>query len=820
MNYTIESIVDFCKGQSHILYPGSKVGRINIDHRNSQRDNCLFVAIKGARYDGHDFIPELLDYGVRHFLVSDPDVVSRYKNRANFIVVDNIIEALQMIAAEHRDNYSTSVLSITGSNGKTIVKEWLNTLLELDFTICRSPKSYNSQIGVPLSVFAMGSNDTLAIFEAGISQKGEMENLERILKPTWGVFTNLGDAHSVHFNSDQEKLAEKWRLFKEVEKVVACKDQKWVKWLDEKQRAKCFFWSFRDQSAPVYFSDIIKNRSATIMKAEFENNTYQFEVPFTDRASIENAGHCFAVLCLLGILKESTISRFDLLTPISMRMQVKQGIEDSLIIDDTYNSDIESLRASVDQLAKHTDRDKWVIMSDLGESQNNERVYKEIAHMLKEAEVTRIIAIGPNIGSFKRLFEPMSVQCFENVDLYWNQLDTTLLSNKAILIKGSRRFKLEKLSTRLQAKQRITTLEIDLLQLEKNLKYIQSKLQPRTKTMVMVKAFAYGSGSFEIAHFFQSQKTIDFLVVAYADEGIILREKGISTPIMVMSPSNTAYESMINHNIEPEIYSLNGLKDFIQSAKSMRHFFDKYPIHLKVNTGMNRLGFDSEMFSEALELIVQTSFLFVRSIFTHLSVTDDPSFDDFTHDQVKQFSILSEIAVKKLGYQPDRHVLNSNGVLRFPEYHFEMVRLGIGLYGFSVGEHNKHLHPLGTLKSYIVQIRTVKAGDSVGYARQGIAQRKRQIATVALGYADGLDRRLGNGNWSINWQGIDCPIVGNICMDMTMIDVTDTQAQEGDEVVVFEGSRSIEKMANTLETIPYEILTNIPERVRRVYLQE
>jgi alanine racemase len=820
MNYTIESIADFCNGKASIIYPGSKVGRILIDHRIQKRDDALFAAIKGSRFDGHDFIPELIDHRVHHFLVSDPDLAKRWEGKANFIVVDDVVKALQSIAREHRDNYSLPVIAITGSNGKTIVKEWLNTVLEWSFQICRSPKSYNSQIGVPLSVFELGSNDSIAIFETGISQPGEMQRLEQIVRPTMGIFTNLGDAHAAHFVSEQQKFQEKWKLFERAQHVIACKDQAWVQWLSATDKSKCVFWSLQDPNAQVFYRKDQQEGHFTWFFAKMGHDEYRVQLPFTDRVSIENALHCFTMAWHLGALTQEVIDRFQHLTPIAMRMEVKQGIEESLIIDDTYNADLHSLRASVDQLMTHADRDKWVIISDLRETQSFARTYETIADMLKEAEVTHMVAIGPEITAHRHVFEPIKVQCFESVDAFWEQLNTKQLRNKAILIKGARKFRLEKLVNRLQAKQRITTLEVNLQQLGENLRYFRKNLAPKTKVMVMVKAFAYGSGSFEVAHYFQTQCTVDYLVVAYVDEGVLLRQKGVSLPIMVMSPGKTSYETMIQYGLEPEIYSITSLLDFIRAARSMRHFFEEYPIHLKIDSGMHRLGFEEADLNKALAAIKEARFVKVKSVFTHLSASDESEHDDFTRDQIRRFETLYAELVKGLGCAPDRHVLNSTGVLRFPEYHFEMVRLGIGLYGFSGNEDTRFLHAIGALKSYIVQVRTVRAGESVGYARKGASDVERRIATVAIGYADGLDRRLGNGIWNIRWQGVYCPIVGNVCMDMIMIDVSNTAAQEGDEVVVFEGAHEILDMANKLNTIPYEILTKIPERVRRVYLHE
>lgn len=820
MNYTIESIADFCGGESHIIFPGSVVSRIIIDHRSPMRDNALFVALKGARFDGHDFIPEMLEFKVRHFMVSDPSVVKKHEGRANFILVSDPIKSLQMIAAEHRENFNTPVIAITGSNGKTIVKEWLNTLLEERFTICRSPRSFNSQLGVPLSVFELTPDDTLAIFEAGISMPGEMVKLERMLKPQVGIFTNLGDAHSAHFQSDEDKFKEKWSLFKGADQIICCADQAWQKWLPETAQSRCVTWSRLDQTANVFISTQEISKTGTRLRAIANGETHQFEIAFTDRASIENAIHCFTALWVLGATDWQTMQRFELLTPVAMRMEVKQGIEDTLIIDDTYNADLDSLRASIDQLMTHENREKWVILSDLKETNSDSESYKQIAAMLIQAGVSRIIGIGQTMAEHAKYFEPLKVQCFDSAEQYWRQLDTSSLKGKAILIKGARRFRLEKLVSRLQAKQHITTLEIDLHKLRGNLDYFKRRLNKKTKIMAMVKAFAYGSGSFEIAHFFQSQKAADYLVVAYPDEGVELRDKGITLPIMVMSPARISYETLIQYRLEPEIYSLQSLENFIKAARSMRHFFDEFAIHLKIDSGMHRLGFEEQDLPEAMKILQQSGFIKVASVFTHLSAADDQLQDDFTNLQIARFNKANTLIAEHLGYQPNRHVLNSAGALRFDAYQYEMVRLGIGLYGFDNGPHAKFLSALATLRSYIVQVRTVAPGESVGYARQGIADKKRSIATVAIGYSDGLDRRLGNGNWSLIWQGKPCATVGNICMDMTMIDVTDTNAKEGDEVIVFQGNDSIKRMAEILNTIPYEILTKIPERVRRIYLQE
>lgn len=819
MNYTIETIADFCQGDAQICLPGSSVSKVIIDHRELDKTGALFAALKGSRYDAHQFIPELIEKGVHHFLVSDKNLVMQYKGKANFVLVENVLSALQQIAAAHRSEFDIETIAITGSNGKTIVKEWLNSLLEDRFSICRSPKSYNSQIGVALSILQLNKSNNLGLFEAGISQPNEMVRLQKMLRPTIGVFTNIGDAHAAHFENEEQKFHEKWQLFDASKKVVCCKDQHWFRWLNEDQKATCFTWSIKESDADVFVEHIDIQPGETSISVLFQNVSNSFTIPFTDKASIENALHAVSTAVCLNQETPAFFKKLSGLNPVAMRMEVKQGIEESLLIDDSYNSDLGSLQAALEYLSGQVDRDKLVILSDFSDNTHPSALYKQIGDMLREAHVIEMVGIGPQIEEYQVYFKPIVVKTFPDVEAYWKQLDKKSLRQKAILIKGSRRFKLERLANKLQAQHHETVLEIDLQKLAENLKYFKSTLHSNTKIMVMVKAFAYGSGGAEVANFLESQR-VDYLGVAYADEGVSLRKQGIKTPIMVMSPEPNAYESMLQFNLEPEIFSLASLKQFIKSARSFRHFFKKFPIHLKMDTGMHRLGFNEEDLPELVSILKDTSFVMVQSVFTHLSASDNPDADGFTHAQIKRFTKLAVQISDELGYEIDRHCLNSTGIVRFPEYQFEKVRLGIGLYGFTGSEHTKYVHALGRLKSYIVQIRTVGKNEVVGYGMKGASNCERLLATVAVGYADGLDRRLSEGHWSLKWQDVDCPIIGSICMDMCMIDVTETSAQEGDEVVVFDGGKDIEMMAEKLGTIPYEILTKISERVRRVYLQE
>jgi len=819
VNYTIETISDFCAGQSKIAIPGSEVSNIITDNRDIHWHGALFVAIKGSRSDGHDFIPQLVKQGVRNFLVTDTKHCEDLAQSANFIVVKDVVAAVQSIAKKHREHFSIPIIGVAGSNGKTIVKEWLNSLLEASHQICRSPKSYNSQIGVALSLIQLANRHTLGIFEAGISKPDEMARLQDMITPSIGVFTNLGDAHSAHFDSYEQKLEEKMRLFTRAEKVIVSKDQFWYEDYTGSVKEKFFTWSKLDENADVFVEYIKVRSGSTILDLKHGDRHFHIQIPFEDKASIENAIHCFCLCRLIGCDSSEVLNRFTALAPVAMRMEMKRGVENSILIDDSYNSDLGSLQAALDQLSVQKADARVVILSDMYQNSPGDHLYNELANMVNESKVDELIMIGPDLEKHKSFFQVPQMSHFESSDAYWEQLDTATIRNKAILIKGARVFRLEKLVQRLQAQQHETTLQVDLHKLGQNLKYFRSKVDASTKIMVMVKAFSYGSGGFEVANYLQNQKA-DYLAVAYADEGVALRNKGIRLPIMVMSPSKTAYESVIRHQLEPEIYSLRSLSEYIESAASLRHLFHELLIHIKIDSGMHRLGFESRDVPALLDLLKRAPFIRVSSVFTHLSATDSPNQDDFTRDQIERFEAVATLVQNGLDYRVMKHALNSTGILRFPEYHFDMVRLGIGLYGFAGTDSSKFLQALGAFKSYIVQIRTVAPNESVGYSRAGVSDKERRIATVAVGYADGLDRRLSNGEWSLKWQGQACPIVGNVCMDMCMIDVTHCDAREGDEVIVFEGAADVEAMAKKLGTIPYEILTKVSERVNRVYLQE
>ena len=819
MNYTVESIGDFTGGRTFIALPGSNISNVIIDHRDIHWQSALFVAFKGSKFDGHAFIPELIDRGVRNFLVTDQGVIDAHKGGANFILCQNVVQAMQAIAKNHRRGFKIPVIGVAGSNGKTIVKEWLNSLLEHQHQICRSPKSYNSQIGAALSVLQLKSKHTLGIFEAGISQPDEMPNLQKVIDPSIGIFTNLGDAHAAHFSSFEEKLKEKMRLFDACETIICCKDQFWFDGYQDGKAERFFTWSAVDRNATVYVQRTKIRSGTTIIELDHQGTVYSIQIPFEDRASIENAIHCFCLTLIINCNTEDVLKRFSSLAPVAMRMEMKRGIENSVLIDDSYNSDLGSLQAALDQLAVQKADGQLVILTDMYQNLASDHLYKEISEQLNASKIDHLVLIGPEIGKFQGLFKQNRIDHFEDVEAYLSVINPVDFRNKAVLVKGARAFRLEKLVHRLQAQQHETVLEVDLHKLGKNLEYFRGKIKNETLIMVMVKAFSYGSGGYEIANFLQTQN-IDYLSVAYADEGVALRKRGIRLPIMVMSPVKSAYDSIIRFQLEPEIYSIRSLKEFIETAGSLRHLFHELNIHLKVDSGMHRLGFSQGDMEELGQLLTSAPFIHVRSVFTHLSAADNEVSDAFTEEQIETYLAFADEVEKRVGHEILRHALNSTGVLRFPQFHFDMVRIGIGLYGFAGSEHSKYLQALGLFKSYIIQIRTVDAMESVGYNRAGKGSDARRIATVAVGYADGLDRRLGNGKWALSWQGKPCSIVGDVCMDMCMIDVTDCAAQEGDEVVIFAGSTDVHRMAKQLDTIPYEILTKVSQRVNRIYLQE
>jgi alanine racemase len=783
----------------------------------------LFFALCTAHNDGHRYILDLYEKGVRYFVVQhDFDGMDRMPEAKCFWVQDTWV-ALQQLAAGHRRLFDIPVIGITGSNGKTIVKEWLYQLLHDRFSIVRSPRSYNSQTGVPLSVWQLNGQTQLGIFEAGISLPKEMERLESIIRPTIGIFTTIGEAHQENFFSQEEKCMEKLTLFERAEKIIYNEDQRLVKYCMEKKGFlnKTFSWSTQNTAADLFISKIEKAIDHTVISYQLSVINYQLsiKIPFTDDASIEDAIHCLALIYCLAPDMENLSGKFEKLDPVAMRLDVSKGIHGNILINDTYNSDINSLSIALDFMARRSGENQLkrvLILSDILQSgMVPASFYRKVAELVHQKQVQRIIGIGPNLMSHSNLFS-MEKDFYPTTGSFLDSGSWRGLKNSLILIKGSRKSRFERISEQLEEKAHQTVLEVNLDAIIHNLKQFRSRLKPTTKVICMVKAFGYGVGSYELAKTLQ-ERGADYLAVALADEGAELRREGITMPILVMNPEEHAFNTLFEYNLEPEIYNLNLLDAFIRETE--RRGILRYPVHIKLDTGMHRLGLDDrDIPLMAAKLNAQTGVV-VKSVFSHLAGSDSPLLDDYTEKQIRLFTQESGQLEQLLGYPVLRHILNSAGIERFPEAQFDMVRLGIGLYGISTLD-TMLLRPVAALKTRILQIREVQQGETVGYNRNGVLTRDSRIACIPIGYADGLDRRLGNGNGKVLINGQLCPIVGNICMDICMVDITDVPTEEGDSVLIFGEEITISELAGQLQTIPYEILTSISPRVKRIYYKE
>jgi alanine racemase len=824
--YSFNDIAVSLKGTILNLADGAALVRdLLIDSRKLiMPEGSLFFALVSKRNDGHKYISELYGYGVRNFIVQRrPENLSDYPE-ANVLLVKNTLRALQALAAEHRRQFDIPVIGITGSNGKTIVKEWLYQLMSEDKNIIRSPKSFNSQIGVPLSVWLMNETNDLAIFEAGISEPDEMEHLQAIIQPTIGIFTNIGHAHDENFINRLQKVGEKLNLFTRVETLIYCRDQKELQEGIVKtgllRKINAFTWS-RREPADLTIKKCEHNHHNTIISATYKEQEISVTVPFTDEASAENAIHCWAAMLHLGYDNELINRRMKALQPVAMRLEMKEGINNCTIINDSYSSDIDSLAIALDFLNQQKQhKKKTVILSDILQSGRSDNyLYNEIGELLVAKNVDQIIGIGKAIskqaGSFsmKKLF-------FNDTDDFFNSFSFSSFSNESILVKGARVFQFERIIELLQQKTHETVLEIDLNALVHNLNYYRSKLKPGVKLMAMVKAFSYGSGSYEIANTLQFYQA-DYLTVAYADEGVELRKAGITLPVMVMNPDEQGFDSMFKYNLEPEIYSMRILNMLNNAISQHNPAPGPVGIHIKIDTGMHRLGFDPSETDELIKILHESPHLKVCSVFSHLAGSDDPSLDEFTAYQVKTLTETSEKIRQAFDYPILRHIANTAGITRFPEAQFDMVRLGIGLYGISpLPEEQVNLQTVSTLKTAISQIKHVPANDSVGYNRKWVATEDTTIGIIPIGYADGLSRRLGNGKGKLMVNGNIVPIIGDVCMDMCMINITGLDVSEGDEVIVFGKEMPITDLAEAMETIPYELLTGISRRVKRIYFEE
>jgi alanine racemase len=777
--------------------------------------HSLFFALKGNK-DGHGFIDVVYNLGVRNFVVAKDFVPVIDYVDANFLFVEDTLTSLQSLAAYHRMQFNYPVIAITGSNGKTVVKEWLNQLLAVDFNIVRSPKSYNSQIGVSLSLWQLGGDNDLAIIEAGISKVGEMDRLREMIQPTIGILTNIGPAHSDGFKSTQEKVVEKLKLFNGVDRLIY--SPKYIPTLSLiSEKTHLFTWGESDENNLKVLRKEHSGGFLTIY-GEYKKEEVSIEIPFNDEASTENAIICWSVMLSMNYSQEVIRKRIKALLSVEMRLELKNGINHCSIIDDSYSCDIASLTIALNFLQQQNQHKKrTLILSDIpGVEKDKTTIYETVAFLLRSNSIDRFIGIGEDISSFSSLFSKSALfySSTEEFIKAWPEMN---FYDETILLKGARSFYFEGISKLLTLKTHDTSLEINLNALEHNLNYYKRKLDNQTKLMVMVKAFSYGSGSFEIANLLQFNR-VDYLAVAYPDEGVSLRVSGIKLPIMVMSPDEQSFDAIIDNDLEPEIFSLELLRSLIVLLEDRG--IKEYPIHIKVETGMHRLGFDTQDFNELIEIVSTNNSIKVASVFSHLAASGSSQHDDFTRDQIAKLKTFAAKLKEILPYSFLVHISNTAAIERWPEARFDMVRLGIGLYGIGSVNEGSLLETVATLRTSISQIKQIKKEDTVGYNRNGALKDGGTIATVKIGYADGYSRRFGNGIGKLLIQGKLVSTVGDICMDMCMVDVSDLPVKVGDEVIVFGKKQAIESLATSIDTIPYEIMTGISQRVKRIYFYE
>ncbi len=821
MLYTLQEIAKIVSAK---LHGNNKqiIKQITTDSRTfTLSKNSIFFAIVGLNHDGHNYIKELYRKGIINYVVSRTDVFIKDLDDANFLVVNNTIEALQTLAQYHRTKFDIPVLSITGSNGKTIIKDWIFQLLEKETIALKSPKSYNSQIGVPLSVLMLEQQHKIAIFEAGISQTDEMEKLEKIISPDIGIFSNIGDAHQENFIDKKSKIQEKLKLFYNSKTIIYCKDYAEIDKLiraniifDNKQ---LFCWSEK-QNANLQIIKKNKFEKFTEILANYKNENITIKIPFTDNASIENSIHILSFI--LVQFPNTKVNKFDFsnLHSVEMRLEQKAGVNNCTIINDSYNCDLASLKIALDYLKQQNqNKNRTIILSDLIEIGTNDRLlYSQISDILIKNKISKLIGIGKNISQNADLFKIDKI-FYQTTKHFLKTQKPKHFKNQTILLKGARSFKFEEIAKLLQQQNHITVFEVNLQAIIDNLNYFRTLLKTRTKTMVMVKAFSYGSGTYEIANILQHHR-VDYLGVAYIDEGIELRKAGITIPIMVMNPVTDNFKHFLKYNLEPEIYNLQIIEQYINALKNSNS--SKLLIHIKLDTGMNRLGFLENEIDDLIIFIKKHDNIEIKSIFSHLAGSPEVEHDKYTKTQIELFEKMSSKIIQQFDYPIIRHILNSAGVERFTEHQYDMVRLGIGLYGISA-INQKKVKNIATFKTRISQIKHVKAGETIGYSRVGKTEKDIKIGIIPVGYADGFNRLLSNkkGKVLINNKYF-APIIGNICMDMCMIDITNITASENDEVVLIGEKIPVSEIAELLQTIPYEVYTSISQRVKRVYVVE
>jgi alanine racemase len=820
LKLTLNDIAGIIGGTLH-GNPAVIVSEIVIDSRHlPYTDGVAFLAIRGKHHDGHSFIGSLHGMGIRVFIVERlPGDPGKYED-ASFILTDNTLNALHLIAADIRRSFRSEVIAITGSAGKTVVKEWLADVLGLSLPVIRSPKSYNSQVGVPLSVMKLDNRYALGIFEAGISMPGEMDKLRCIICPDIGVITNIGDAHGENFKNNKAKAREKLRLFRDVSRVIYCRDDSLLRKLITNDRLlrkkEITDWSRSDHDAAMLVNAVSMPGGGSKLETTYRGKAREFFIPFNDHASVENAITVTATCLTLSV--DPAIIRQGLagLVPVAMRMEIKTGINDCQLIEDYYNSDPGSLGIALEYLYMQKEKPKTLILSDFIQSGRDEKeLYGEVAHRIKKTGIDRLIGIGPSLARNAHLFDG-NATFFQTTEEFLLKFNTCDFNNETILIKGARKYEFERIGKLLEHQVHQTILEINLDAIAANLNEFRKHLVPGTRIMVMVKAFAYGAGPAEIASFLEYHR-VSYLGVAYTDEGVELRSAGVTLPVMVMNPDISSYETMIRYNLEPSIYSFLSLEKFLEAAS--RHGLVHYPVHIKIDTGMHRLGFMPDEIALLRGNLMKTEHLRVISVYSHFAASENPVLDDFTRRQAEVFIEAADMIGQMTGYKFTRHVCNSSAIERFPEYQFDMVRLGIGLYGTGKFR-NLTLEPAGRFSTRISQVKTIPAGEPVGYGCSDVSGSERVIAIIPVGYADGLSRRLGNRQGSLFIKNRRVPIIGNVCMDICMIDISGIDAQPGDEVEIFGKNITIEEIADKCGTIPYEILTSIPARVKRVFTRE
>lgn len=810
--YTIGFVSEIITLEEHkILNFEQQISELVYDSRKvSLPEESLFFALTATR-DGHDFIPDAYSKGIRCFVVNHITPFLAEKEDVNILIVKDSLLAMQELAKYHRTQFPNPIIGITGSNGKSIVKAWLTQMLSPDKKVYQSPKSYNSQLGVALSLWNLQASYDLAIIEAGISEPGEMDNLEEMIQPNIGILTNIGIAHAQHFENKKAKLEEKLKLFKRTELVIA--SSKYISKEELPAQASWMSWGVEEtDSIQILQQEVQGNQS--LLKLNINKEVVDFIIPFTDEASIENVLSCISLLIYLDYSISIIQDRILALKPLEMRLQLKKGIANSSIIDDSYSNDLASLKISLNFLQQQNQHQKrTLILSDMDGLKENDKLQHKLVDLLNTQALDRLVWVGEKYA-FLEDIHIKEKNLYPDTSSFIKDLSNLVFENESILVKGARIYQFEQIVERLGLRSHGTVLDINLNALTNNLMVYRSLIPPHVKLMTMVKAFSYGSGSFEVANLLQFSK-VDYLTVAFADEGVDLRMAGISLPIMVLSPDADTFESLIKYNLEPEVYSMRFLKEFLLFLQD-RNIQD-YKIHLKLDTGMHRLGFFPEEIPEVVDVLKKQNLVRVQSFFTHLVASGDPNQDDFTKYQINTYSEAAQILREGLGYSFIRHVANTSGIVRWPEAHFDMVRLGIGLYGVDMDRKLENLEQVSTLRTTVTQLKDLKAGETVGYDRKGVLLRDSKIATVKIGYADGYNRRFGMGVGKMEIHGQQTATVGSICMDMCMLDVTGLEVREGDEVIVFP---NVMQAAKDVGTIPYELLVNISGRVKRVYYYE